>query len=210
MYHWHTSYPSLNFRQSKDLKILKGGGTKPNGPSLSHTNQWGSNISCQGSTPPPLSWSHSILRGIYRHTTSLHYRFYQSILIRSFFPRAVKRPQNQGPGVHKYHNEVYFWNFWPAQIWKRIFFRLDLWNCGAFDELVKDTYNCRVWIYLTDNITISSLFFGFGKEIISSFLLFFSSLRERCSLLLFILYSFRIQARGNPDPLKYFTKFYIP
>ena len=28
-----------------------------------------------------------------------------------------------------------------AKIRKRIFFRLDLWNRGAFDELVKDTYN---------------------------------------------------------------------
>ena len=27
-----------------------------------------------------------------------------------------------------------------AQIQKHILFRLDLWNCGAFDELVKDTY----------------------------------------------------------------------
>ena len=28
-----------------------------------------------------------------------------------------------------------------AQIRKRIFFLLDLWNCGAFDEIVKDMYN---------------------------------------------------------------------
>ena len=28
-----------------------------------------------------------------------------------------------------------------AQIRKRILFRLDLWNLGAFDKLVKDTYN---------------------------------------------------------------------
>ena len=28
-----------------------------------------------------------------------------------------------------------------AQILKRILFRLDLWNCEAFDEIVKQTYN---------------------------------------------------------------------
>ena len=28
-----------------------------------------------------------------------------------------------------------------TQIQKRILFQLDLWNCGVFDELVKDTYN---------------------------------------------------------------------
>ena len=28
-----------------------------------------------------------------------------------------------------------------TQIQKRILFQLDLWNCGAFDKLVKDTYN---------------------------------------------------------------------
>ena len=31
-----------------------------------------------------------------------------------------------------------------AQIRKRILFRLDLWNLGAFDKLVKDTYNYAV------------------------------------------------------------------
>ena len=28
-----------------------------------------------------------------------------------------------------------------TQIQKRILFRLDFWNCGAFDKLTKDTYN---------------------------------------------------------------------
>ena len=28
-----------------------------------------------------------------------------------------------------------------AQIWNHILFWLDLWNCGSFDKLVKDTYN---------------------------------------------------------------------
>ena len=142
-------------------------------PSLSHTNQWGLNISFQGSKPPPFFWSHYILRGIYRHTTSLHYIFYQSILIRSFFPRAVKRPQNQGPGVHKYHNEVYFWNFWPAQIRKRIFSDS---TCGIVDRLTS-SWKTRItavcdftpWIILLYPL----YFFGFGKGIISSFLLFF-------------------------------------
>ena len=27
------------------------------------------------------------------------------------------------------------------QTCKHIFFRLDCWNCGAFEELLKDTYN---------------------------------------------------------------------
>ena len=31
------------------------------------------------------------------------------------------------------------------QILKRLFFRPDLWNCGVFDKLVKDTYNSAMW-----------------------------------------------------------------
>ena len=31
-----------------------------------------------------------------------------------------------------------------TQILKRVLFRLDCWNCGAFDELMKDMYNSVV------------------------------------------------------------------
>ena len=69
---------------------------------------------------------------------------------------------------------------------------------------------CCTWIYLTEHLTKSSLFFGFGKESISSFLLIFSSLREWCSLLFFLIFLFGILAWGTSDPLKYFTKLYVP
>ena len=70
-------------------------------------------------------------------------------------------------------------------------------------------WECLTWIFLTEHLTRSSLFFGSGKEVFPSFLLIFSSLRERCYLLFFILFVFIIRARGNPYPINYFTKFYV-
>ena len=61
-----------------------------------------------------------------------------------------------------------------------------------------------------EHLTRSSLFFGFGKESLSSFILLFSSVQERCSLLFFLPFLYILQTRGTPDPLKYFTKLYVP
>ena len=69
---------------------------------------------------------------------------------------------------------------------------------------------CHKWIYIMEYLTRPSLFFGFWKKNISDFLLLFPSLRERCSILFFLLFIFRIRVWVTPDPLKYFIKLYVP
>ena len=65
----------------------------------------------------------------------------------------------------------------------------------------------RTWIYFTENLIRSSQFFWFWKR--KSFFLSypFSSLRERGSLILFLISIFEIWARCTLYPFKNFIKF---
>ena len=68
----------------------------------------------------------------------------------------------------------------------------------------------RTWIYLTEHLIRSYLFFWFGKESLSSFLPIFRVHEEQCSLLLFLLFIFEIRAQGALDPLNHFIMLYDP
>ena len=65
--------------------------------------------------------------------------------------------------------------------------------------LIKSTL-FRTCIYLTEHPFISSLFLGFGKESLSSFLIIFYNILERGSLILFLLFVFVLLERSALSP----------